>query len=255
MEESKQNEKRVAKSMSEIIKFVKTFEEILSAFTKKKYFTFFFRGQSDSEYKLTPSIFREKNKKLLENEVGMNMEMLRKHPKIEGKYLDNNIISLLVCQHFGLPTRLLDWTLDLSVAVFFSCISNKNEDGRVFIYLPINEIYFASSIRTSSSLPESMINLFGTAFNSNIKIENSEKFYPFKTEYIFKNQDIQSSVFTIHKNWDRIDDNETFFHIDIDKDYKDSILRELELMNKNHSTIIDDKTSIAKDLKRHFKNM
>ena len=147
--------KESAKSMSEIIKFVKTFEEILSAFTKKKYFTFFFRGQSDSEYKLTPSIFREKNKKLLENEVGMNMEMLRKHPKIEGKYLDNNIISLLVCQHFGLPTRLLDWTLDLSVAVFFSCISNKNEDGRVLYLSPYQWNLFCKFYKNKySSLPE-----------------------------------------------------------------------------------------------------
>ena len=45
---------------------------------------------------------------------------------------------------------------------------------------------------------------------SNIKIENSEKFYPFKTEYIFKNQDIQSSVFTIHKNCDRIKEENIF---------------------------------------------
>jgi hypothetical protein len=42
-------------------------------------------------------------------------------------------------QHYGIPTRLLDWTFTPLVALFFACSSLKNDlsdDGRVFIFDP-----------------------------------------------------------------------------------------------------------------------
>lgn len=39
-----------------------------------------------------------------------------------------------VMQHYGVPTRLLDWTTDFWIAVYFACTGNPDEDGELWIY-------------------------------------------------------------------------------------------------------------------------
>ena len=52
----------------------------------------------------------------------------------------NDYELLSIAQHTGLPTRLLDWTHNPMVALFFSCIENLEKDGAVFIFPPENYI-------------------------------------------------------------------------------------------------------------------
>jgi hypothetical protein len=42
---------------------------------------------------------------------------------------------LMVCQHYGVPTRLLDWSADILISLFFACSSEKEltSDGAVFV--------------------------------------------------------------------------------------------------------------------------
>jgi hypothetical protein len=42
-----------------------------------------------------------------------------------------------VAQHYGLPTRLLDWTQNAAVALFFACCDQPGQDGLVVILNPI----------------------------------------------------------------------------------------------------------------------
>ena len=41
---------------------------------------------------------------------------------------------LALAQHYGLPTRLVDWTKNPLVALFFAAESNPDEDGAVYGY-------------------------------------------------------------------------------------------------------------------------
>lgn len=41
---------------------------------------------------------------------------------------------LSVMQHYGVPTRLLDWTVDFWTAVYFACAGDPGEDSELWMY-------------------------------------------------------------------------------------------------------------------------
>jgi len=88
----------------------------------------FFRGHSDKEYKLEPSIYR--NKKLISNEHNLFKEFILRTPS---DFLNEKsaLEKLVKMQHYGLPTRLLDITSNPLVALFFACYEKGQRDGKV----------------------------------------------------------------------------------------------------------------------------
>lgn len=77
-----------------------------------------FRGLSDKDYKLKPSLNRicgdytDLEKSILRN--------FRKYATIDAETLDNFWKTASLGQHHGLPTRLLDWTFSPYVAAHFA---------------------------------------------------------------------------------------------------------------------------------------
>lgn len=90
----------------------------------------FFRGHSNPNYLLLPSVMR--NKQLLENEYKMYHELLINCPDSFEKCY-THLERLVEMQHYGLPTRLLDVTRNLLVSLFFACESNPQTYGEIIL--------------------------------------------------------------------------------------------------------------------------
>ncbi len=97
-----------------------------------------FRGCSDSTYKLIPAIGRMVNEDLtLEKKV---LEQFSEHANL--KITNNKQIweVLFLAQHYGVLTRLLDWTLDPLVALYFAVRKKKKKKFAIFcLNVPILE--------------------------------------------------------------------------------------------------------------------
>lgn len=94
-----------------------------------------YRGHSDasSKYQLIPSIARKENYfEGLENSMVSEMQTLRPE-EFSGISSDFDLLSKM--QHFGIPTRLLDFTYNPLIALYFACCNEKKTDGRVICSL------------------------------------------------------------------------------------------------------------------------
>lgn len=111
---------------------------------------FIFRGMSDSKYPLIPGILRqlEEPKKsehmdvkitgdvyrYLDNEIEIISHFKKEACAIsELNYFDDTFAWIQHAQHYGVPTRLLDFSANSLVALFFCCNGEKNTTGVVWI--------------------------------------------------------------------------------------------------------------------------
>jgi hypothetical protein len=103
----------------------------------------FLRGQSVHEgWPLLPKISRRSHFKALTQESNLFLDFQLKNTIHVGK--ESSWTTLCRMQHFGLPTRLLDWTESFNVALYFA-VREENfdqKDGAVWILNPfdLNEI-------------------------------------------------------------------------------------------------------------------
>jgi hypothetical protein len=107
----------------------------------------FYRGHSDLRYDLIPGLFRDRarNKnRILEYEANVFYEFRSRARQIHNSNLSDWDI-LFYMQHHGCRTRLLDWTENLGVALYFAIHSRKNNTDIPTIWLlnpySLNEKY------------------------------------------------------------------------------------------------------------------
>lgn len=125
----------------------------ISSLKRRENMQIFYRGHANSNYILRPSIMRTSI--LQENESTLYNELLINCPE-EFEKCRTHLEKLVKMQHYGLPTRLLDITRNLLVALFFACESQPETYGElVLISAKQQEIKYPQSDTVSilASLP------------------------------------------------------------------------------------------------------
>ncbi|KAA2506896.1 FRG domain-containing protein [Alistipes onderdonkii] len=85
---------------------------------------FFFRGQSNKNWDVRPCLFRENN---LTIESDIISEACARAPfEFGGRSAFERLTKL---QHYGLPTRMLDVTLNPLVALYFACAKCEDKEN------------------------------------------------------------------------------------------------------------------------------
>ena len=113
--------------------FTEKIEELLPSSADK---TLWYRGCGSCEYKLEPSLHRHPSMSTNEEILELEGRIIDRFNQRSIPYVPPNFRSdweiLFYIQHFGIPTRLLDWTENPFVALYFAlttAVRKKNKDS------------------------------------------------------------------------------------------------------------------------------
>lgn len=218
--------------------------------------TFWFRGHPRNEYRLAPSALRYPEEEKRTRALGLTADMKR--------YLEMKLVRppsatddlgwMQVAQHYGLPTRLLDWTQNAAVALFFACCKDYDSDGAVIVLNPI-ELNIAVdrqsprvfSVQTDPAIIQPYMNLSGaisTRGRPTIAINPT-----WNTERIA----MQHGAFTLHGS-KKIDldrhQASSLLLVPILREHKLALLNELERVGIGEMFIFPEPEHVCSHLKQ-----
>lgn len=236
---------------------IETFEEYLSFINNPDFLsfkgenTFLFRGQSDSTYNLLPGIARPNyfRENILKYEEEILNEFKRRSPPFLRKTL--NLKSdwdwLALAQHYKLPTRLLDWTENPLVALYFAFESQKKEKTYRSVWIFIAEKKDFANPNNKKSSP----------FN----LAQTQVYAP---NHITERITSQSGWFTVHKYIEEegkfisFNSNSLYrnriFKLLLPNELREDILLKLDRLGINSLSIFPDLEGLSNYLTwKHFK--
>jgi hypothetical protein len=116
----------------------------------------FYRGQRDSSWGLVPALYRREvaihgeislEERYLLAENRMLVHFIDRGALLLPDYARNPVRDRIIAQHYGVPTQLLDWTLDPLVGIFFATQEGSvASSGAVYFIRPLREFIGTDSI-------------------------------------------------------------------------------------------------------------
>lgn len=275
--------------------FILAIDELTKKYPNKEYF---FRGHSSYQYKLIPSLYR--NKDYYDNEDLMYMDF---KTQFYNELSDKKYIEILTTmQHYNMPTRLLDTTSNPLVSLYMTVdkVLDDYEDsliGEVIImkenkknvkYSDSNAVTLLSSLavletkykqelyeKIVESLEKNDPSIYKNCLSYKrfvAEVRNELAFFDesfFTPEVLLAPKHVkvgmineriiaQSGNFILFGLYDYINGN----HVDLDTVInerifivnKKNILKQLELLNINDSTMYPDKDHTSKAIKKYYRS-
>jgi hypothetical protein len=115
------------------INFIRSIDDLNNSIKDNEIYNdgFYYRGHSQVNYMLTPSVMRTRS--LKEHECDMYNELMIQCPQ-DFEKLKTHLDVLVHMQHYGLPTRLLDITRNPLVAMYFACEQSIGSFGEIIAF-------------------------------------------------------------------------------------------------------------------------
>jgi hypothetical protein len=218
-----------------------------------------FRGQACNHWALAPGYLRLKKppseSTLLKRFKQSAAMLIDRDPK-------DSFDWLFLMQHYGLPTRLLDWSESPLVALYFALEENEKhpgEDAALWCLRP-SELNKKANIQDDNE--EFFIPSFDDEELKNYSIESlasgpkRTRLLPIATIATRNNTRIQAQlgVFTIHHldevAIDKIGDGSHVVKYNIPKSRRSHILDQLRLLGFSKFTMFPELSSIGENIKR-----
>ncbi len=220
-----------------------------------------FRGHSDKGWDLIPSVQRGNYVKEEVEQFMANDFYMRACVSMKERPSQDYCGWITLMQHYGLPTRLLDWSLSPLIALFFATNDYEkypDKDGCIWILRPglLNELEgFGSYIYPMDKY--TVVDMILPAFNSRrINEEVSDKIiacYP--VEYNMRIY-TQQSAFTVHntlRKIENINNKYVLMKYTIPAEFKKSICDELRICGITLRNVYPDVEHIADELKQFYR--
>lgn len=211
---------------------INTTQELLDHFKELRNSTSFrFRGHSQENWDLVPKAGRPPFVDRNDQEIFRNWKR-RAKGLIEVSH-DSDMDLLTIAQHYGLATRLLDWSLNPLIATYFACSDNFDRNGQLFIYksIVINSDQIKAPFDTDNQSIR-MIQPVGT----NARLNN------------------QLGYFTLHNPPNLSLMNNDIYSIIIPSDLKQEIIFMLNQFGVNNLSIFPDIEGLTQHLNWFYSN-
>ncbi|MGS0706222.1 FRG domain-containing protein [Acinetobacter sp. ANC 3781] len=230
---------------------VSSIEELISALSQLSNWEIkWYRGQGNKDWNLIPIFLRQNartSEKTIVNRFMQNASMLLENKP--NTYFD----WMFLMQHYGVPTRLLDWSESPLVALYFAVQGHKEEDGALWILDPIL-LNSSSNVKREGELD--FIPSFEDKYLTTYTFQAMEDtphiiLKPLATIATRNNVRIQAQqgVFTIHQldktPIDELYEKNHVRKIIIKKEAKEQILGDLKLLGFGRFQLFPELASIG----------
>lgn len=172
----------------------------------------------------------------------------------------NQTEMYFAAQHFGMPTRLLDWSTNPLAALFFACDGAESEDGYVYA-MDARRVIPDGALRFNDSTERLWPGVYTMRFPMvdravRLSFWESPKDYP-KPYVLPVRPDVipgrigqQSSCFTFHMHQAASVENTTLITIKVNASKKLQIRDELHRVNINQFTTYYELDHLSKEIRR-----